>query len=449
MATQGIRHAFNLKKAKVTYSKDPAENAVVLVQNGSAGVGQVENGVIRWFPISLAFRGYYDLPATLGRYQNLPSPFNQRLETVFPDYDKAASITWATSGENILQFDWANDKVTKTATTLTKAIPGLPTAFKSGLTAAMGGTEGGKKPNAWLFKGKQCVRLSYEDTTFTCGTAVDVQRKWKLQGRQVPELAGGIDAALRIPGTDTGYFFVGDKYLTCDVAKEQLTAGPRFIRRYWHQVPLAYPLPDTTLCAAREGSTSYEWYLFLGKYAARIVDATITGGVPSRNSSNPPIVRRIDEHFPALKNTVFANGVDSAINYAGTCYLVKGGKIVKPYDSSPKAEDLKKYYGGSSRFLYPHWSAGTTKQTVYDLADKKQREFSPAATVKGDHEWQSKITGTVRTAVQFKELSWAGVPYLITEGHRVWLLDGSQGKIHKAVEGLYNWEVDWPDNPYA
>ncbi|GAA2692086.1 hypothetical protein [Streptomyces lunalinharesii] len=439
MAVQGIQHAYNIKKMKVPTQAGSTikENALVLVQDGSAGVATVSDGSITWQEIGFMFSGYWDLKESLSDYKNLPAPFNKKLDTVFPDYDKSSSIAWATSGDQILQFNWQDDSRTKEPTSISNALPSLPPEFTSGLSAAMGGVEGGPKPTAWLFKGKQCVRVSYQKTTFTCGTAVNIQRKWKLNGQEVPALANGIDAAVRVPGTDIGYFFIGDKYVTCNVRDEKLTAGPQLIRSYWHNVPYAYPIPDAILTPAR-GHNPFEWYFFLGKYAHFTDDpATVFSGIPKKQN-----LRKITQHLSKLSGTVFADGVDSAVNIEGTSYLVKGSKIIKPFDAKPQVEDLSNYYGGSSRFIYPERTTQSPKGAVYDLEKKEHRTFSPAAEKQSDRPWQQVIKSPVQAAIQVKGPT---PPFsFMTENRNLWLL-GDGGQVHKPCR--MNWELQWPDDP--
>ncbi|MFB8352860.1 hypothetical protein [Streptomyces niveus] len=366
---------------------------MILDQKGKSSVAAVEGGAIDWRTAYATF-GYPTNEQTLSGYNKLPGVFSKQLHTVFPDYDNNAGLCWATVGDKVIEFDFANDSLKQPPVTISNMFSSIPSDFHGGLSAACAGY--GK--TAWIFRGNRCTEMCYQEGVPAFSKVKRVAEVFKRNGQEVGVLSGDIDAAIRVPGTDKAYFFYGEEYLTCDMKHKTLVAGPDLIRSYFHGVPHSYPVCDAILLIS-QGNAFH--YYFLGKYCVKLPDNRHLEGVPPTDATP----RLITEAFLSLKGTPFAERVEGAVNGCRGPnlyqYILSDKKQAFVYaDGGTKTYDLAANYHGSARsFRCAPWGFTTRFPIVYDRDGARLRYFKGDNTEKPPHEGWLDLVSNPRCAL--------------------------------------------------
>ncbi|MFC0597617.1 hypothetical protein [Streptomyces palmae] len=436
-----VDHAFSLKKAMV-YDPGNKKNLVVeglvaLVQNGTAGLAKVVNGTPQWW-VAGPQRGFPSVDFALSAYRNL-GDFKSGFDTVFPDYDSKKGVCWVTRGDQVMRFDFANDRVDKEKKRITSMWSGVPEGFKNGFDAALPNGES----TVWLFKGKKCVKLTKADTDAPqFGDPEDIADEWKLNGSsKVPLIESGIDAAIHIPGTTKGYLFRGDRYVTCDVKAATVTVGAALIRTYWHGVPYLYPVPDCSIAVGKGGSISAPRYLCYGKYCVPVK--------AGREGLSIPAVEKpklIEQAIPALKGTHFASGIDHACTFRSDndlCnHLFRGGKHAEFKSQANAIGKLGPVPGKSSDKILGITPTVNSYRWVYDRKPDAVIQFPWESGYLYEKPWED-AGRPLRSSLQLHYTT-----LVVSEARRVFdLTIDSRGNL-KRMNGpsVFNWEVEWPED---
>ena len=144
--------------------------------------------------------------------------------------------------------------------------PGLPTAFQSGIDAALWLESNGK---IYLFKGNQYVQISDISKGVDLGYPKSIAGNWP----GLPStFNSGIDAALWRESNGKIYFFKGSQYVRfSDVSEGVDPDYPRSIAGYWPGLPASF---ESNLGAAMMNGENHKIYFFKGTRYVRHDDAT-------------------------------------------------------------------------------------------------------------------------------------------------------------------------------
>lgn len=326
---QKINAAYALSQTKVinpngVYSQ--VRDVIVLVQNGTAGIAHVTNGTISYWQPAYVGYGYPKASEVVDPHTKLPNPFRDGINTIFPDYDIGDGRCWVTNGNQILSYHFTKQEQYGNPTHIKTLFSQIPQQFQDGWGAALTC----HKNKVWLFKGNQFTALEQDGTSITFSDPQSIGERWKHNGKEVPLIRDGIDAALRLPGSNTGYLFRGDKYVQVNTETGEVTSEAQLIRTYWHGVPYLYPVPDAILRDPHLAAFTLQRFLFLwNQYCIEGVGADTMASV--RQKSSTP-AKPINDFFPGLDPN-YANGVQRGFaplnSPDGYSYLMKDTKLVK------------------------------------------------------------------------------------------------------------------------
>lgn len=469
---QRIHHAYTLNKCRIIDLQGEYrlwQDVIVLVQKGphnvtTAGIATVDNqGQPSWQPASRLYGGFPEARNVLEPNTKIPDAFRSGINTVFPDYDVNDGRCWVTNGNKILAYDFKKATLTRKEKPIKDMFSGVPTQFQDGWDAALTC----HKKKVWLFKGNKYAPLEGEGTSLLdeegsarieFGDPQEISTQWTHNDQPVPLIANGIDAAVRVPHTNTGYLFRGDKYVKVDTEKGKVIESERLIRTYFHGVPSLYPTPDAIM-RLDDLRMLYVW----GKYCFNLSSHE---SVPSFDPTWPK-PKLISEVFPQVEGTDFEHGIHRILQgrtikertgqYAGPTYLFRKDKYMTvtgqsgQIGGSLKAQDIvpaqySKWADQVTRLVYRKnykklykWIPGkgaNTEQSANNNLDNLLKEL-------GDKhpEFLNNLQGITPCTIGYTD---SGLLFMSSEP-RVAIGPYIQN-IGQKLTGpfVFNWELPWP-----
>ncbi|MEU3622111.1 hemopexin repeat-containing protein [Amycolatopsis coloradensis] len=453
-----INAAYALTKAEVINERGGYEirdDVIVLVQNGTASVAEVKDRKIsRWQPAYTPY-GFPKATAVLKPHSNLPNPFTQGIDTVFPDYDVGDGRCWVTNGGKIVSYNFKTNKKYGDAQDVKSKFTSIPSGFANGWNAALTCS----KNKVWLFNGDKFTALIQDGSTISFSDPKTIAEGWKKGNEQVPLIKDGIDAAVRIPGTNTGYLFRGDKYVEVNTDTGNVVGGEKLIRSYWHGVPYLYPTPDAILRTWRGNEQVFR--IVWGRWCFELTRDQM-------HWSRPPVstgdAKLLSEVYPKLKDSGYADGVQRGFmpnrgSSEESAYFLRGDKYVtaRAGETGSVSENS---IGGSltADNLIPHFTA-TSSSSIFDSYlknEKEMRYWEPGKGASRSSGWLSnvrnKLAGSFMDNLQATSRivlrSYAPADtdiIMISTEPRVAIAFALPGK-DKIIHGphVFNHELPWP-----